>query len=102
MQLQTLLHIEKELFTDAYLYYGQIERNSLNSTASLQHSARALRHATHAAFNHEMLALLYFPDEHKWAVYTPLFGPVAVPLVLALLKEFKEWRARRGRKVKAE
>jgi len=42
-----------------------------------------------------MLALLYFPDEHKYAIYTPLFGPVAVPMVVALLKEWKEWKERR-------
>ena len=41
-----------------------------------------------------MLALLYFPEEHKYAVYTPLFGPIAVPLFLMGLKELKGWRAR--------
>lgn len=45
-----------------------------------------------------MLALLYFPDEHKYAVYTPLFGPAAVPVVVALLKEWKEWKERRRKK----
>ena len=42
----------------------------------MNQSAIALDAATRAAFNHEMLAMLYFPDEHKWAVYTPLFGPI--------------------------
>lgn len=45
-----------------------------------------------------MLALLYFPDEHKYAVYTPLFGPVAVPLLVALLKEVRQWRRERKRR----
>jgi len=45
-----------------------------------------------------MLPLLYFPQEHKYAVYTPLFGPVAVPLVVGLLKELKEWREARKKK----
>lgn len=35
------------------------------------------------------------PDEHKFAVYTPLFAPVAVPIVLGLLKELIAWRRRR-------
>lgn len=48
-----------------------------------------------------MLSLLYFPDEHKYAVYTPLFGPVAVPLLAALVKEWKEWKERK-RKAKLE
>jgi phosphatidylinositol glycan class S len=45
-----------------------------------------------------MLALLYFPDEHKYAVYTPLFGPMSVPLLVALLKEVKDWK--KGKKEK--
>jgi len=43
---------------------------------AMKQSALALDLANRASFNHEMLARLYFPDEHKWAVYTPLFGPL--------------------------
>ena len=39
-----------------------------------------------------MLALLYFPDEHKYAVYTPLFGPMMVPLLIAGVKELIAWK----------
>ena len=46
-----------------------------------------------------MVSMLYFPDEHKYAIYTPLFGPLALPLLMALFKElqgiFKGWKARR-------
>jgi hypothetical protein len=35
------------------------------------------------------------PDEHKYAVYAPLFAPVSVPIVVALLKELKRWRRKR-------
>lgn len=42
----------------------------------MKHAADALDAVMHASFHHEMLAMLYFPDEHKWAVYTPLFGPI--------------------------
>lgn len=35
------------------------------------------------------------PDEHKFAVYTPLFAPVGVPIVLGLIKELLAWRRRR-------
>jgi phosphatidylinositol glycan class S len=44
-----------------------------------------------------MLALLYFPVEHKYAVYTPLFAPVAVPLLATLLREVSAWRKTRNR-----
>ena len=84
----------------------------------MNQSAIALDAATRAAFNHEMLAMLYFPDEHKWAVYTPLFGPIgewhsffgccpaewdvcaAVPLFVALFREIKQRRQRRRAKSK--
>ena len=67
---------------------------------ALQHSSRTLTLASRAFFNPGMLALLYFPAEHKYAVYTPLFAPVAVPLLVTLLKEVSAWRkARKLRKV---
>ena len=50
----------------------------------MRQSAIALDLAKRASFNHEMLALLYFPDEHKWAVYTPLFGPIGKPYPLCI------------------
>ncbi len=42
-----------------------------------------------------MVGQLYFPDEHKVAVYLPLLGPVSVPLIMGLLNEIKAWRRRR-------
>jgi phosphatidylinositol glycan class S len=45
-----------------------------------------------------MVGQVYFPDEHKVAVYLPLLGPVGVPLVVSLLKELKRIAA--GRKAR--
>ncbi len=42
-----------------------------------------------------MVGQLYFPDEHKIAVYLPLLGPVGVPLLIGLVNELKAWRKRR-------
>ncbi|KAL1454046.1 hypothetical protein WDU94_010339, partial [Cyamophila willieti] len=47
---------------------------------------------SHAAFNRSefafthpsLLALLYFPDDQKYAVYIPLFLPVMIPVILSL------------------
>jgi phosphatidylinositol glycan class S len=39
-----------------------------------------------------MVGLLYFPAEHKYAVYTPLFAPIAVPLVVSVIRELKSRR----------
>uniref|UniRef100_A0A8D8R896 GPI transamidase component PIG-S n=1 Tax=Cacopsylla melanoneura TaxID=428564 RepID=A0A8D8R896_9HEMI len=37
------------------------------------------------AFTHpSLLALLYFPDDQKYAVYIPLFLPVMIPVILSL------------------
>ena len=47
-----------------------------------------------AFFNEHILSMLYFPDEHKLAVYVPLFVPVLVPLVLAVVSEVKKARAK--------
>jgi phosphatidylinositol glycan class S len=38
-----------------------------------------------------MLALLYFPAEHKYAVYTPLFASAVIPLIGAALRELWAW-----------
>ncbi|KAJ3189711.1 hypothetical protein HK101_008738 [Irineochytrium annulatum] len=54
-----------------------------------KHARTAFVKAESAFFDPTMVSLLYFPDEHKYAVYMPLFTPIAVPLVLALVKEIK-------------
>ncbi|KAI0078298.1 hypothetical protein K474DRAFT_1641640 [Panus rudis PR-1116 ss-1] len=64
-------------------------------TLALQHSAEALKLSSRAFFNPGMLGLLYFPAEHKYAVYTPLFASVAAPLVAAVVREFMAWKRAR-------
>jgi phosphatidylinositol glycan class S len=67
--------------------------------AALEHARTAEAEAEKAFFEPSMVGQVYFPDEHKVAVYVPLLGPMAVPLVMSALKELKGWRAGR-RKVK--
>ena len=38
------------------------------------------------------VSLLYFPDEHKLAVYLPYFLPVLLPLARGLVAEVKAWK----------
>ncbi|BGP24379.1 phosphatidylinositol glycan, class S [Rhodotorula toruloides] len=66
---------------------------------ALRHAALAQTLASQAYFDPSMVALLYFPDEHKYAIYTPLFVPVAVPLLVGLLREFKAWKKARKEKM---
>ncbi|KZT60958.1 hypothetical protein CALCODRAFT_72762 [Calocera cornea HHB12733] len=61
----------------------------------LAHSIDAFTLSSKAFFNPGMIGLLYYPTEHKYAVYTPLFAPVAVPLIVALVREIKAARERR-------
>ena len=70
-----------------------------SSSASLHqtftYSAEALYLASRAFFSPGMLALLYFPAEHKYAVYTPLFASTIIPLAVAALREIVAWRRER-------
>ncbi|KAJ3755155.1 phosphatidylinositol-glycan biosynthesis class S protein-domain-containing protein [Lentinula raphanica] len=61
----------------------------------LAHSARALTLSSKAFFHPGMLAMLYFPAEHKYAVYTPLFASAMIPLLVAALREIASWRKQR-------
>ncbi|OJJ46893.1 hypothetical protein ASPZODRAFT_65435 [Penicilliopsis zonata CBS 506.65] len=45
--------------------------------------------AERSFFEKSMVGQVYFPDEHKIAVYLPLLGPIGVPLLVALIKEIK-------------
>ncbi|CAE6510829.1 unnamed protein product [Rhizoctonia solani] len=63
--------------------------NATHPTQTLTHSALSLQLASRAFFNPNMVGLLYFPAEHKYAVYTPLFAPIAVPLVVSVIRELK-------------
>lgn len=67
----------------------------LSLERSLLHSSEAYTKASRAFFSPDMLAMLYFPSEHIFAVYTPLFLPVAVPLVALALKELAGWYKQR-------
>lgn len=49
-----------------------------------------------AFFDPDMLALLYFPEEHKWAVYLPLFLPLWFPLFGNLSSEYKRYKKRKA------
>lgn len=47
--------------------------------------SREAYNSSEFAFTHpSLLALLYFPDDQKYAVYIPLFLPVLIPVILSL------------------
>jgi phosphatidylinositol glycan class S len=65
-----------------YLQQGRFQQ-------ALENARIAQVEAEKAFFERSMVGQVYFPDEHKVAVYLPLLGPVAVPLIMAVLKELK-------------
>ncbi|CAH0023908.1 unnamed protein product [Clonostachys rhizophaga] len=73
---------------------------SLGSSEALYHARIAEEEAERAFFEKSMVGQLYFPDEHKIAVYLPLLGPVTVPLVMGAIKEIK--RLLQARKQRAQ
>ncbi|EJT52784.1 hypothetical protein A1Q1_01824 [Trichosporon asahii var. asahii CBS 2479] len=66
--------------------------------ASALLSRDAVGLANEAFFDPSMMGLLYFPDQHKFAVYAPLFAPIGVSLVAGLVKEIRAWKARKKAK----
>ncbi|KAF8068896.1 phosphatidylinositol-glycan biosynthesis class S protein-domain-containing protein [Lyophyllum atratum] len=71
----------------------EVSKASLTETFRL--SAHAFTLSSRAFFNPGMLALLYFPAEHKYAVYTPMFASAVIPLFVAALRELSAWRRQR-------
>lgn len=68
---------------------------------ALSNARQAETEAEQAFFEKSMVGQVYFPDEHKFAVYMPLLGPISFPLVLGLIKEVKfyvqRWKKRSQR-----
>lgn len=57
---------------------------------ALEHSNIAFETSEFAFTHPSLLALLYFPDDQKYAVYIPLFLPVMIPVLMSL-KGVKKW-----------
>ncbi|QPG77395.1 hypothetical protein FOA43_004808 [Brettanomyces nanus] len=57
-----------------------------------QLSSKALELSDKAFFQKDMVQQVYFPEEHKMAVYMPLLGPIGTILLLGLLRIFRESR----------
>uniref|UniRef100_A0A8C8VLA7 Phosphatidylinositol glycan anchor biosynthesis class S n=1 Tax=Pelusios castaneus TaxID=367368 RepID=A0A8C8VLA7_9SAUR len=58
--------------------------------SAFQASKEAVTSSERAFFDPSLLHLLYFPDDQKFAIYIPLFLPMAVPILLSLGKILRE------------
>lgn len=59
-------------------------------TSALVFASRARDNAEKSFSDPSILALLYFPDDQKFAIYIPLFLPVGLPLLVAYLELIKK------------
>ncbi|KAI1459848.1 phosphatidylinositol-glycan biosynthesis class S protein [Annulohypoxylon moriforme] len=82
------------------MHHLQLACSNLGGTSGLENARIADVEAERAFFEKSMVGQLYFPDEHKIAVYLPLLGPVGVPLVIGLLNQIKAWKKARKEKLK--
>lgn len=80
------------------MHHLRLACDTLGGPEGLAHARIAEAEAERAFFEKSMVGQLYFPDEHKLAVYIPLLGPVGVPLVMGLLNEIRAWLKRRREK----
>lgn len=80
------------------LYHLERACAGLGGLDGLMHSRIAEEEVERAFFEKSMVGQLYFPDEHKIAVYLPLLGPISVPLIMGLITEIKNWVKRRKQK----
>ncbi|KAL7944945.1 phosphatidylinositol-glycan biosynthesis class S domain-containing protein [Trichoderma barbatum] len=69
------------------MHHLELACADLGGPEGLMHGRIAEEEAERAFFEKSMVGQLYFPDEHKIAVYLPLLGPVFVPLLLGLINE---------------
>ncbi|KAI4217656.1 MAG: hypothetical protein LQ351_000252 [Letrouitia transgressa] len=84
---------------DKTLYHLRASCNALKDgrfSEALDHAVISGLEAERGFFEKSMVGQVYFPDEHKVAVYLPLLGPVTVPLVMSALKEVRKlWKTLR-------
>ncbi|XP_071075424.1 GPI transamidase component PIG-S isoform X2 [Desmodus rotundus] len=72
------------------VYEAALELTSGHLASAFVASREAVTSSERAFFDPSLLHLLYFPDDQKFAIYIPLFLPMAVPIVLSLVKIFLE------------
>ncbi|PVU94301.1 hypothetical protein BB561_002659 [Smittium simulii] len=61
-------------------------------------SVMANKLSSEAFFDPTMVGMVYFPIEHKYAIYTPLFLPLALPIISILIKMKKDRKLRQKTK----
>lgn len=61
-----------------------LDKGDLYSAVKL--SAKTAQQAEDAFYHPSLMGKMYFPEEHKYAVYMPLLLPTLLPIVIGILK----------------
>ncbi|KAJ3031143.1 UNVERIFIED_CONTAM: hypothetical protein HDU68_006274 [Siphonaria sp. JEL0065] len=88
LSLKSIYKVQQILSSSNALSIDELGQNQYD--VALAASRVAITAAERAFFDPTMVSLLYFPDEHKLAVYLPLFLPVLVPLFSTIVQEIKK------------
>ena len=83
------------LIKQAHEQLARRPNSAMDLCRAFLNSKRAVELAEKAFFDPSMTAMVYFPIEHQYAVYAPLFFPMAVPLLSAFIREIKAIKAAR-------
>uniref|UniRef100_A0A2M4BID8 Putative gpi transamidase complex n=1 Tax=Anopheles marajoara TaxID=58244 RepID=A0A2M4BID8_9DIPT len=78
----------KVLEAKTQLLEGDLEQAALLAREAYTSAERAF-------FDPSLLALLYFPNEQKYAIYIPLFLPIMIPVVFSFNTIMKYFRKRK-------
>jgi phosphatidylinositol glycan class S len=94
--MKVLDHI-RLLMQDALLALNSAESQMSNSEHDTGYlwSTHALVNAEAAFFDRDMLAMLYYPDEHNLAIILSFFLPMSLPFLSAIWSEFQRRREKR-------
>lgn len=61
-------------------------------------AGHALESSEKAFFDKMMVQQVFFPEEHKIAIYLPLLGPLAVVMLTGFVRVLREWKESRKEK----
>ncbi len=96
LKLENMVVLEtiREQIEQALTHYHKsmtlLSQNELDE--SWNHAKKSFTISQSAFFDPSIVSLLYFPDEHKFAVYMPLFVPLLIPIIVFGLRIFGQYR----------
>ena len=93
------LHVQEAI---EYVLRAETDWAAARFTEASHWAAQSFDAAEKVFFEESILSRLYFPDDHKFAVYVPYFVPVMLPLLVGLVREGKAYHMKRREKMKAD